>query len=395
MGERERNGARAGAQIERAQHGSCAELQSPFDQELGFRPRYEHGGTDRQAQRPELLGADDIGDRLTGCAPLDEALIGCTLRVAALLVRVRLQPRAPHAERVGEQHLGVELRRVGHARELARRRMQKLKDREIRRHRPYHCPMSKRLYPPLRPQSVSEVLDSAFHIFAATLFKTLPYGILLILSGQLVNIYNLATGRALQSAWHDATSALLSVVSLIAVAPILGAMILRQRAVAQGQPSFMGVEFTQALRRLPQILAVLLLAAVAILLGMVLLILPGLYLGVALSLALPALLLEQMGPIDALKFSLHLIRGHWWRTAVIYTITLVLMIVFYFLAAILVVVAVQFIRGADVALMSAAARVLIIVLAAVSFPYGLATSLAVFGDLRARAAAGADGRAYR
>jgi hypothetical protein len=155
------------------------------------------------------------------------------------------------------------------------------------------------------------------------------------------------------------------------------------------------VEFTQALRRLPQILAVLLLAAVAILLGMVLLILPGLYLGVALSLALPALLLEQMGPIDALKFSLHLIRGHWWRTAVIYTITLVLMIVFYFLAAILVVVAVQFIRGADVALMSAAARVLIIVLAAVSFPYGLATSLAVFGDLRARAAAGADGRAYR
>jgi hypothetical protein len=255
--------------------------------------------------------------------------------------------------------------------------------------------MLTRLYPPLRPQSVSEVLDSAFHIFAAALFKTLPYGILLILSGQLVNIYNLASGRALQSAWHDATSALLSVVSLIAVAPILGAMILRQRAIAQGQPSFMGVEFTHALRRLPQILAVLLLAAAAILLGLLLLILPGLYLGVALSLALPALLLEQKGPIDAMKFSLHLIRGHWWRTAVIYTITLVLMIVFYFLAAILVVVAVQFIRGADVALMSAAARVLIIVLAAVSFPYGLATSLAVFGDLRARAAAAADGRAYR
>jgi Flp pilus assembly protein protease CpaA len=69
------------------------------------------------------------------------------------------------------------------------------------------------------------------------------------------------------------------------------------------------------------------------------------------------------------------------------------MIVFYFLAAILVVVAVQFIRGADVALMTAAARVLINLLAAVSFPYGVATSLAVFGDLHTRDAAAADVRA--
>jgi hypothetical protein len=255
--------------------------------------------------------------------------------------------------------------------------------------------MSKRLYPPLRPQSVSEVLDSAFHIFAATLFKTLPYGILLILSGQLVNIYNLATGRPLRSPWHDATSALLSFVSLIAVAPILGATLLRQRAIAQGQPSFMRAEFAQALRLLPQILAVLLLPALAVLLGLVLLVLPGVYLGVALSVAMPALLLEHKGPIAAMKFSLHLMRGNWWRTAGIYTITLILMIVFYFLAAILVVVAVQFIRGADVALMTAAARVLIIVLAAVSFPYGAATTLAVFGDLQSRDATAADGRAQR
>jgi hypothetical protein len=251
--------------------------------------------------------------------------------------------------------------------------------------------MLKRLYPPLRPQSVSEVLDSAFHIFAATLLKTLPYGILLILSGQLVNIYNLATERPLQSAWHDATSALLSFVSFIAVAPILGATLLCQRASAQGQPSFMRTEFAQALRLLPQIAAVLLLAGLAILLGFILLVLPGLYLCVALSLATPALLLAHKGPIDAMKFSLHLIHGHWWRTAGIYAITLVIMIVFYFLAAILVVVAVQFIRGADVALMTAAARVLIIVLAAFSFPYGTATTLAVFGDLQWRDAAATDG----
>jgi uncharacterized membrane protein len=253
--------------------------------------------------------------------------------------------------------------------------------------------MSKRLYPPVHPQSVGEVLDTAFHIFAASLLKTLPYGILLILAGQLANIYNLATGRPLRSHPPDAPSVLASVVSFIAVATIWAAMILRQRAIAQAEPSSMRGELARALRILPQILAQFILTFAALAVGFVLLVLPGVYLLVALSMALPALVLEHRGPIEAMKFSVHLMRGHWWRTFGIFTITLVIMIVFYFLAAVLVVVAVQFIRGADVALTTAAATVLIIALGAFSAPYGTATALAVFGDLQVRDAAAADGHA--
>ena len=69
-------------------------------------------------------------------------------------------------------------------------------------------------------------------------------------------------------------------------------------------------------------------------------------------------------------------RGHWWRTAGIYTITLIVMFVFYFIVAILVAVAVQLIHGADVVLVTAAARVLMIALGAFSTPYTTAMTLA-------------------
>jgi hypothetical protein len=253
--------------------------------------------------------------------------------------------------------------------------------------------MLKRLYPPRRPQSVGEVLDTAFNILAASLFKTLPYGILLVLASQLVNIYNLATGYPLQYRLHDAQSVLVFLVGYLIQAPTGAAMILRQRAIALAEPYSMRAELRHGLLVVPQIAAVGLLFGLAFAVGLILLVLPGFYLLVALSLATPVLVLDGKGPIDALKLSLHLIRGNWWRTAGIYTITLVIAIVIYLIAAILLVVALQLIHGADVAITTAAARVLIIALGAVSFPYLTATALAVLGDLKVRDAAAADGRA--
>jgi len=253
--------------------------------------------------------------------------------------------------------------------------------------------MLKRLYPPRRPQSVGEVLDTAFNILAASLFKTLPYGVVLVLASQLVNIYNLATGYPLQSRLHDVPSILVFVAGYVLQVATVTAMILRQRAIARAEPYSMRAELRHGLRAVPQIAAVGFLSGLAFVLGLMLLVLPGFYVLVAFSLAAPLVLLDAKGPIEALKFSQHLIRGRWWRTAGIYTITIVIAIVFYFIAAIVVVVAVQLMHGADVAITTAAARVLIIALGAVSFPYITATALAVLGDLKVRDAAAADGRA--
>src|SRR6266700_2685475 len=68
--------------------------------------------------------------------------------------------------------------------------------------------MANTLYPPPRPQSVGEILDSAFRIFRATLVKCLPYAIAAVIAGLLPNIYDLATGRGLLQARDPLGSAL-------------------------------------------------------------------------------------------------------------------------------------------------------------------------------------------
>ncbi len=73
-GDRESDGAAAGAQIEdRALLIRRQTLQCELDQCFGFRPRYEHRGRDLERQRPEFAGAGQIGDRRARDAPLDEA----------------------------------------------------------------------------------------------------------------------------------------------------------------------------------------------------------------------------------------------------------------------------------------------------------------------------------
>ena len=45
--------------------------------------------------------------------------------------------------------------------------------------------MSLVLYPPARPQSIGEVIDTAFRIFKATLLRSLPYSVLATVAGFL------------------------------------------------------------------------------------------------------------------------------------------------------------------------------------------------------------------
>jgi hypothetical protein len=253
--------------------------------------------------------------------------------------------------------------------------------------------MPQRLYPPVRPQSAGAILDSAFHILAASLVKTLPYGILIILAGQLGNIYRLIVGRPIgRRAPMDLQTVLIFLATLVLVILLCAALQLRQRAIAAGEPTSMRGELTRAWRRLPALLGLAILAMLAIGGGFLCLLLPGLYLCVAVTMGQPALLFENKGPITALKRSLQLVRGHWWRTCGVLAVAFIIVMVFYLLAAIVATILVRFAHGSDLALISAAATVLLIALGAFSTPFLSATTLAVYGDLYQRHATTPDGK---
>jgi Membrane domain of glycerophosphoryl diester phosphodiesterase len=247
--------------------------------------------------------------------------------------------------------------------------------------------MSTQLYPPRRAQSIPEVLDTTFKLFSISLVKVLPYGMLGTLAGQLGNIYNLTTGRpARQFLPRDPTAWLVLAISVALSMALWAAMLLRQRAISQGTPVSMQAELRRVARRLPALLGFLVLQLIAVGAGFVLLIIPGVYIGVALSMTVPALVLEDEALIEAMKLSLRLMKDNWWRTFATFLVTFIIVCVFYLLGGIFAAIVTQFERGADVAIVTATSTVVVISLGAVSSPFFAAMTLAVFGNLQTRAA---------
>jgi hypothetical protein len=271
------------------------------------------------------------------------------------------------------------------------------------------------LYPPSRPQSVGEVLDSAFRIFGATLLRCLPYAVVAVIAGQLPSMYEVLTGHALAvprlrvAASHDPLWWILYVVAVIASLTLTNAVLLRQYALATGRPAATAVELEAGVRRVPGMLligAVILVSMVVCFLPLIVmrgfgaaqrgpisgsdvllflvLSIPASYLLMRWSASGPAYLLTDRGPVQSLAHSWELTSGSFWRLSLIYGIGVVMLLVLYGLASVVVGFVSLVLARADVAVMTAAATVAVALLGSVGGPFYSALALAVYGDLSAR-----------
>jgi hypothetical protein len=86
-----------------------------------------------------------------------------------------------------------------------------------------------------------------------------------------------------------------------------------------------------------------------------------------------------------MSYSFRLVSGNWWRLSTIYTVGIVMLLVFYVLSGVLAMaVVVPFAGAADLAVLTAVSAVVVVALGAVGTPFYSALALVVFGDLRAR-----------
>lgn len=206
---------------------------------------------------------------------------------------------------------------------------------------------------PDAPQTIGGVLDSGLRLFKASFSRTVGLAAFFALPLALPNLLNPAIGGGGFSPDAAATTPDLLPAGYF-VAMIVGmfislygflAVLARMHAVEVGQPSGFGVALRCALRRFPATLVFMLLYVVVILLGFAvfggmfgLIVTQNLTLLILLSpLALGALILvfvlaiywyfapplivtQGMGPFRAMKRSLHLVRGNWWRSAIVITL---------------------------------------------------------------------------
>jgi len=284
------------------------------------------------------------------------------------------------------------------------------------------------LYPPSRPQSVGEVLDSAFRIYSATLLRCLPYSFASVILGQLLSLYDVlhrhgnGAAAALRAAQMDrlASPAWWGLLLLVIVGSTMfaNAVFLRQYTLASGRAASMRAELGTGLRRAPGALligliialafavtlipVVLLLASIGAALGVIrptagtstpiwlgigivlAVLIAGSWVAIRWACSVPIYLLTERGPIASMSHSWELTAGNFWRLSIIYSVGAVLLLVFYVLASIAGGIVAMWLGRGDVVLWVAVSSTVIALLAALFTPFYHALILAVFGELSAR-----------
>jgi hypothetical protein len=259
--------------------------------------------------------------------------------------------------------------------------------------------MPNALYPPLKPRSFAELLDAVLQIFRLSLLKCLPYATLAIIAGELSTLYHISRGRPPVLESNDPVGVTLYGVGTLIFVMLSVAILLRQSTIAAGRPVTGSADLLNTLKRAPAIVAISLLAgtAVAVLIlpalalappyrtaGVAVMLAPAIYVWIALSFALPALVLARKGVLASLAYSFRLVRGNWWRVAGIYLVGLAVILSLWVLVATLATIALSDDGADDAAITRAVTSAAVLAVLAIGLTFYSALTLALFGDLEVR-----------
>jgi len=258
--------------------------------------------------------------------------------------------------------------------------------------------MPNTLYPPLKPRSLGELLDAVLQIFRLSLLKCLPYATLAIIAGQLSTFYYLSQGRTPVLDSNDPVGVALYGAGTLIAFILWTAMLLRQSSIAAGRPVTGSADLLDALKRAPAIAALVLLAGAAVAVfmlpalalappyrnaGIAVMLAPAIYVGIALSFSLPALVLARKGVLASLAYSFKLVRGNWWRVALIYVIGIAAIWTLCLLVGEMAAMALSD-NGTDDAIARAMTAAAVLAVAAIGLTLSSALTLTLFGDLEVR-----------
>lgn len=189
---------------------------------------------------------------------------------------------------------------------------------------------------PEQPVGIGKILDSGIKLFSASFKKVFPLAVVISLVSTVLAIYYLnnmpqmgESSSPEQMATFRAALPMIGMAwSIMVIVGILlmGAIVYRIGNTAMGRTDTMGEALGVGFKKFIPLLFAILLYTLAMMFGMLLLIIPGVYLMLSLSFYLYYLVNEDAGIFASLKQSYRLIKGNWWRTATVYMAPLLIMI---------------------------------------------------------------------
>lgn len=182
---------------------------------------------------------------------------------------------------------------------------------------------------PLPSRGLGDILSTAFEVYKANAAKlavivaivVVPLALLSSLFTNVVfdpttRIVNVGGIRTLESAsfFTVAIAGSIGLVIAFVMAFVLQAALSRASAQAViGDPVDPEASYRYGFRRFGSVLLVSFLAGLIILVGLILLIIPGVIFAVFLAVAIPALVIENKRGTDALSRSWNLVKGSFWH----------------------------------------------------------------------------------
>jgi hypothetical protein len=249
---------------------------------------------------------------------------------------------------------------------------------------------------PSQPQSIGGVLDTTFQLYKSSVLKLIPLSLLLVIASCLQYIYIFARGANpadpammlnLMTSWGYWLSLLAGV---IGSTWITAATYLKVAAIGTDGDLGIGAALQAALPRLPALVVMMILFILAVMIGTLLLIIPGIILMVSLLLCYPTALFDNKGPVSALSESHRLVWGNWWRTFVMLSVGVIILIVIYLIVATIVGVIAPFLMvggaGAEDVVLYALVSVglIFVFLSLLLTPFYISLGIAIYWDLKLR-----------
>jgi hypothetical protein len=237
----------------------------------------------------------------------------------------------------------------------------------------------------LAPRSIGEILSAAFQLYRRHWRTLLAIAAVVVVPLTLLQYgfghWFRTNGRQLHdpagvstSFWAMVSASLLAaLVGLLLYQVLTGAITRTIATEVTGQDLDLEQSYRFGLARLGPVLVVSVLVGLATLLGLIVFIIPGIYIAVRLAVSVQALVVEDRRGTEAMGRSWELVGGHWWQAA--FTLLVAALIT----GVVNAVITAPFSTGAWLVQAIAAA-----VATTVTLPYGALVGVLLYLDLRAR-----------
>ena len=234
--------------------------------------------------------------------------------------------------------------------------------------------------------SASDMLDAAYRRFKSGALKCLPLMLPAVLAVQAADIYWLLSGHQNTKVAEprDGTFIVLTIVGLLLFVWLMGAVMLRLQALRVGGLRGAVDDLKESAALWPGLLTTTLLASALVMLGLLALLIPGIWLSVCLAPLYPIALIERPAPAAAIRRCIALVKPIWFKVLAALVIGMLIAIVCLFTVG---VVLMLILGGATTPLTTAIVTTVSLLVVALAQLFFLSLSLEIYWSSSASASA--------